>query len=74
MEGTVGRRGCKPWVAIGGELPAMLDMDFREAPLGELLRIPLPRTWVNKEVSPLLLGCLLRIAHSRLAGPSAEHK
>src|SRR5215210_2463374 len=47
MEGTVGRRGCKPWVAIGGELPAMLDMDFREAPQGELLRIHLPRPPVN---------------------------
>src|SRR5215213_5562186 len=47
MEGTVGRRGCKPWVAIGGELPAMLDMDFGESPQGELLRILLPRTPVN---------------------------
>jgi hypothetical protein len=41
MEGTVGRRGCKPRVAIGGELRAMLDMDFREAPQGELRRIHL---------------------------------
>ena len=48
MEGTVGRRGCKPWVAIGGELPAMLDMDFREAPKGEILRIPLLRASVYK--------------------------
>jgi hypothetical protein len=30
MEGTVGRRGCKLGVAIGGELRAMLNMDFRE--------------------------------------------
>ena len=30
MEGTVGRRGCKPRVAIGGALRAMLNMDFRE--------------------------------------------
>jgi hypothetical protein len=28
MEGIVGRRGCKPGVAIGGEMRAMLDMDF----------------------------------------------
>jgi len=31
-----------------GKLGAMLDMDFRESPLGELLRIPLPRTSVNR--------------------------
>ena len=30
MEGTVGRRGCKPGVAIGGQMRAMLDMDFGE--------------------------------------------
>jgi hypothetical protein len=30
VEGTVGRRGCKPGVAIGGEMRAMLDMDFAE--------------------------------------------
>jgi hypothetical protein len=31
MEGTVGRRGCKPGVAIGGEMRATLDdMDFLE--------------------------------------------
>src|SRR5215212_3393530 len=47
MEGTVGLRGCKPWVVIGGELPAMLDMDFGESPQGELLSIHLPRTPVN---------------------------
>ena len=29
MEGTVGRRGYKTWVAIGGEMRAPLDdMDF----------------------------------------------
>src|SRR5215211_4051819 len=34
MEGAVGRRGCKPGVAIGGEKRAMLnDMDFGEHPL-----------------------------------------
>jgi hypothetical protein len=33
MEGTVGRRGCKPGVAIGCEMPATLDdMDFGEYP------------------------------------------
>jgi hypothetical protein len=30
MEGTVGRRGCKLGMAIGGALRAMLNMDFRE--------------------------------------------
>ena len=30
MEGIIGRRGCKPGVAIGGEMRAMLDMDFVE--------------------------------------------
>src|SRR5215212_9965610 len=48
MEGTVGRRGCKPWVAIGGELRAMLNMDFAECGKDEVRRIPLPGTWVNK--------------------------
>jgi hypothetical protein len=56
MEGTVGRRGCKPWVAIGGELPAILDMDFRESPQGELLRIYLPRTRVDKACRRQPLG------------------
>jgi len=36
MEGTVDRRGCKPGVAIGGELRAMLDMDFRALPFYEV--------------------------------------
>src|SRR5918994_2344131 len=48
--------------------------NFREPDTGEVPRIFLLGTWVNKEVSPLHLGCLLRIPHSRLAGPSAEHK
>ena len=50
MEGTVGRRGCKPRVAIGGELRAMLNMDFRELRKAEvqLLRILLLRTSVNR--------------------------
>jgi hypothetical protein len=32
MEGTVGRRGCKPGVAMGGEMRAMLDMALRAHP------------------------------------------
>jgi hypothetical protein len=41
MEGTVGRRRFKLEVAIGGELCAMLNMDFRERRLGEVRRIVL---------------------------------
>jgi hypothetical protein len=37
MEGTVGRRGCKPGVAIGCEMRATLDdMDFGEYPFHAL--------------------------------------
>jgi hypothetical protein len=35
-------------MAIGGALRAMLNMDFRECPEGEVRRIPIPRTSVNK--------------------------
>jgi hypothetical protein len=40
MEGTVGRRGCKPGVAMGGEMRAMLDdMEFEELTFHALLRL-----------------------------------
>jgi hypothetical protein len=39
MEGTVGRRGGKAGVAMGGEMHAMLDdMDFEELTFHALLR------------------------------------
>jgi hypothetical protein len=44
MEGTVGRRGCKLGVAIGGELRAMLNMDFRELCRGEVRSSPGPKS------------------------------
>jgi hypothetical protein len=40
MEGTVGRRGCKLGMAIGGKLRAMLNMDFLELRHSEVRRIP----------------------------------
>jgi hypothetical protein len=37
-------------VAIGGELRAMLNMDFRELRQCEVRRIPIPRTPVNRNL------------------------
>jgi hypothetical protein len=51
MEGTVGRRGCKPGVAIGGEMRAMLDVDFDELTFHALRSIALRQTLQGPRIS-----------------------
>jgi hypothetical protein len=50
-EGTVRRRRCKAGVAIGGEMRAMLDMDFGELTFHALRSIALRRMRQGPRIS-----------------------